>query len=295
MKQKNPILSSFLIISLFLLHAIPASALDELAKPDTPIPAHNKSYAGKVSSDDLIFGMSQTDKMMQDREPMRLLVQKGDRIYDWVSRQFAGEACGKRVSWNADENLGKPASYKSDHCYPSKDEKAFIRIRSGRDKDNVYDEHLLWECCIFQLHSLRNFKSYDQNYNEACNGKLTKDQWIRKNTENEFNTNKATKDFFYRNWAPHLKSKGIDPQEHLWEVDWTPATYEEWIGAYCDPDGYPWDFWGTYFDTQIIPYLKAMKEYKEKLHLRNPPTADPEQNKPDDKPLEIPIEKLEKI
>lgn len=297
MKLKNAILSSFLTVILLALQPVAADALEKPAEQElkTPIPAHNMSFARKITSDDLIFGMAQTDKMIQDRKPMAFLVQKGDPIYTWVSRQFAGEACGERVSWNPDENLGKPPNYKSDHCYPSKNERPYIRIRSGKDKDEVYDEHLLWECCIFQLFSLRNFESYDQNYNDACNGKFTKDEWVRKNSENEFNTNKTVKDFFYKSWAPFLKSKGIDYREHTWEVEWTPSTFDEWMAAYSDPDGYPWDFWGTYFDTKIIPYLKAKKEYSEKLRSKSPPIADPEGNKPDDGSLLIPAEKLEKI
>ncbi len=241
------------------------------------IPAPKSSYARKVSPDDLIFGMEQTDKMMQDRKPMCFLVTKGDPIYNWVSRQFAGEACGERISWNPEEDLGKPSIYKADHCYPSKNEKAYIRIRSNNGNGNFYDEHSLWESCIFELHNIRSYKGFDKVFHDACNGKVTKEEWLKRNTEIEYKANVRVKDFFYKNWAPFLESKGIDYRKHTWDVEWTPDNYPDWIAAYNDPNGYPWDYWGNYYDTQIVPYLKAVKIYKESFNNKsnNNPTLPP--------------------
>ncbi len=274
MNSKNALISSFLTFVLLVLHSLSATAQDAFSTQESSlaIPAHNKSYARKVSSDDLIFGMAQTDKMMADRKPMTFLVKKGDPIYNWVSRQFAGEACGERVSWNPEEDLGKPAIYKADHCYPSKEEKAYIRIRSSNGSGNFYDEHSLWESCIFELHNIRNFKSFDSVFHKACNGKISKEDWLRRNTEIEYKSNLMVKDFFYRYWVPYLNSKCIDHKKHIWDVDWTPQKYQDWMAAYeKDPSGYPWDYWGTYFDSQIVPYLKAVKEYKEALRKSQPP------------------------
>lgn len=277
MKSKNAILSTFLTLLLFLAQAQSAFAQDTQVLR-LVIPAHKSTYAKSLSTDDLLYGMEQTDKMMEDRKPMAFLVKKGDPIYNWVSRQFAGEACGEHVAWNPEEDLGKPAQYKADHCYPSKDEKAFIRIRSNNGSGTFYDEHSLWESCIFELHNIRNFKAFDKVFHDACNGKLTKDEWLRRNTEIEYKSNKMVKDFYYKNWVPFLSSKGISGKDHVWDVDWTPSTYKDWIGAYArDPSGYPWDYWGTYFDSQIIPYLKATREYKEALSKSQPPPPSDEE------------------
>lgn len=278
MKLKNALVSSFLTLALLVLHSVAATAQDEFQAPalNISIPAHNKSYARKITTDDLIFGMAQTDKMMADRKPMGFLVKKGDPIYNWVSRQFAGEACGEHVSWNPEEDLGKPAIYKADHCYPSRVEKAYIRIRSNNGSGNFYDEHSLWESCIFELHNIRNFKAFDKVFHDACGGKVTKEEWLRKNTEIEYKSNRKVKDFFYRIWVPYLSTKGIDHRRHIWDVDWTPEKYQDWIGAYTDTEGYPWDYWGTYYDTQIVPYLKAMKIYRETLRKsQTTPTSPP--------------------
>ncbi|MDX2105119.1 MAG: hypothetical protein SFY67_01845 [Candidatus Melainabacteria bacterium] len=259
MKFTRAIVAALSIFALLSPPALADHANSYGSKSSASIKPFKSTFARKVSQDDLIFGMTQVDKMINDRKPMGFLVKKGDPIYNWAARQFAGEACGEHITWNNQEDLGKPAIYKADHCYPSKEEKAFIRIRSNNGSGNFYDEHSLWESCIFELHNIRNFKAFDKVYNDACKGKLTKEEWLRRNTMIEYKSNKAVKDFFYRNWAPFLTAKGIDYRLHLWDVDWTPETFEQWIGAYSDPTGYPYDYWGTYYDSQIIPYLKAMK------------------------------------
>ncbi len=261
MKFTKAIIAALLIIATYSHPALSkqskSSTIAPVASPN--VKAYKSSFARKVSQDDLVFGMTQVDKMMKDRKPMSFLVKKGDPIYTWVVRQFAGEACGERISWNAEEDLGKPSEYRADHCYPSKDERAYIRIRSNNGAGNFYDEHSLWESCIFELHNIRNFKAFEKVFHDACKGKMTKDEWLRRNTLIEYKSNIAVKDFFYRHWAPYLQAKGIDSGEHLWNVDWTPNTFDKWIKAYNDPNGYPWDYWGTYYDNQIVPYLKALK------------------------------------
>jgi len=266
MKFTNSIVTA---LSLFVLLcqpvlAEPAQSSNSTYSTESPaliakIKAYKSAFARKVSQDDLIYGITQVDKMMNDRKPMGFLVKKGDPIYSWAVRQFAGEACGEHIAWNPEEDLGKPSIYKADHSYPSKEEKAFIRIRSNNGNGNFYDEHSLWESCIFELHNIRNFKAFDKVYQDACKGKCTKDEWLRRNTLIEYKSNVAVKEFFYRNWAPFLASKGIDSSAHLWDVEWTPETFEKWIAAYNDPTGYPWDYWGTYYDNQIVPYVKAMQ------------------------------------
>ncbi|MBP7861307.1 hypothetical protein KA183_06460 [bacterium] len=247
--------------SFFALLSQPVLAEQSNSSKSKPliIRAYKSAYSSKVTPDDLIYGMAEVDKMLTDRKPMGFLVEKGDPIYTWAARQFAGEACGERISWNPEEDLGKPTYYKADHCFPTKDEKGYIRLRSNNGSGNVYDEHVLWEGCIFELLDIRNFKAFDKVYEDGCKGKFTKDEWIRLNTLISYKTDLAAKDFFYRNWSPYLKDKGIDPEEHKWQVDSAPKTYNEWIGQYTDKSGYPWDYWGTYYDTQIVPYVEATK------------------------------------
>ncbi len=250
------------VLSIFALlsQSAPAEQLTSSStKSETNIKAFKSTYAKKVIQDDLVFGMTQVDKMLKDRKPMGNLVKKGDPIYNWTARQFAGEACGERISWNPDENLGLPAGYKADHCSPSKEERPFIRIRSNDGAGNFYDEHLLWECCIFELHNIRNFEAFQKALDEACKGKLSKKEWIRRNAFIEYKASFEVKKFFYQHWAPYLKSKRIDYRAHLWEVDWTPSSFERWLEAYDDPSGYPWNYWGTYYDREIVPCLKSIK------------------------------------
>jgi hypothetical protein len=72
---------------------------------DRPVTPKKSTYLNPplkkypVTAADLAFGKKQVDQMMHDRPVMALLVKKGDVIYEWTVRQFAGESLGHRIMW----------------------------------------------------------------------------------------------------------------------------------------------------------------------------------------------------
>jgi hypothetical protein len=61
-----------------------------------------------------------------------------------------------------------------------------------------------------------------------------------------------------------MKARHLQSDESLWKVAYKD-TYDEWISQYRDEKKYPYDVWGDYYDTNVIPYLKEMEVYRKNL------------------------------
>src|ERR1051326_747463 len=82
----------------------PAPIVSEQAPPE-PITSEQAPLPepqAHPSQEALAFGEQQVEHMVEDRPQMKQYVQKGDPIWRYCVRQFAGEALGERIAWNND-------------------------------------------------------------------------------------------------------------------------------------------------------------------------------------------------
>src|SRR5205814_1941164 len=120
----------------------------------------------------------------------------------------------------------------------------------------------LWARAVFELENMRSTPAFEALYEQVCRGELTREQWIRRNTMLEYEAGKRTAEVYRKIWKPMREARGEPTSGSDWMED-SPATYEEWIAGYSNPDGYPWSFWGRYYDEEVEPYLRAINKRSE--------------------------------
>lgn len=76
-----------------------------IKKPEPVIKVPRDSFP--ISKKDLFWGRLQVDRMMKDRPAMAQLVRKGDVIYEYAARQFAGASNHRRIIWDSTPPPGK--------------------------------------------------------------------------------------------------------------------------------------------------------------------------------------------
>ena len=95
-------------------------------------------------------------------------------------------------------------------------------------------------------------------YELAIKGELSREEWIRENSRLEYGALRRTAEDYVRLWQPLAMTRPASTTSAFWGGD-VPPSYESWISLYRDPDGYPWDVFGRYYDQQIVPYVRSSK------------------------------------
>lgn len=213
-----------------------------------------------LSAADLAFGEQQMSKMVKDRPQFLRYISKDDLVWQFCARAFAGAAIGQRIVW--DNALPEDHGYRSENLGPYKGRPGFIRIRnisdSGDDRGRPLSCEELWSCAVFELENIRNHHAFMALYYRALGGKLSREEWIRGCTRLEYDAFNRTSKDFAKLWLPLLGTRAISINKSFWGAD-NPDTYEAWISLYRDPNSYPWDAFGAYYDSQIVPYVKKTK------------------------------------
>jgi hypothetical protein len=205
-----------------------------------------------LSADDLKHGEQQTELMVRDRPKLVEFVSKGDPIWNWVVRQFAGEGIGTRIYWNNSEQLSKPSEYLADNTFPTKYRSGFIRLKSQDELGHPICGEQLWAAAIFELNNIQSGAAFKKIYLDAVasGSKISKEDYITQNTMLEFQAMRKTA-LFYRNIVqPCARKKGEKAHDQYWSAH-EPENYRAWIAQYTDHSAYPWNFWGTDYDTTI--------------------------------------------
>jgi hypothetical protein len=216
-----------------------------------------------LSAADLAFGEEQMSKMAKDRPEFGRFVTKDDAIWQFCVRAFAGAAIGEHIVW--DNTLPEDKGYRSENLGPYDGQPAFIRIRNNSDSAGDRGRPLsceeLWSCAVFEIENIRNHKAFMALFYQALHGKLTREEWIRGCTRLEFQAMQRTKRDSVTLWLPLVETRSISFTKSFWGLN-SPDTYERWISLYRDPNDYPWNVFGAYYDQKIVPYVKQTKRFK---------------------------------
>lgn len=185
--------------------------------------------------------------MLRDRPRMARFVKKGDVIWNWTVRQFAGEGLGNRITWNgtppADDFLGNN-TYDSTVCE--------IRILEVLRGEQVPGE-MQWAVTVFELVNIRGHENFTAYYNEVLEGKLTRKEYIRKMTEQEFSALHQQQAFYKSVWIPHARRNKLSHTPYYWKID-APNNYGQWMVSYHDDPHYP-ECYGLDFDN-AMPFVR---------------------------------------
>jgi hypothetical protein len=214
-----------------------------------------------LSTADLQHGESQLEQMLQDRPEMRKMVTKGDAIWLWVVRQLAGEACHQRI---VVEDFKEPP-FECASQFHNDGNSAVIRLRKTDRTGQSIPAEILWHAFIFECFNIKHGPDSDTISNQANNGKLSRKQYIEGITRYEFEAFRDTVNFYETVYLPFAIDHNYVTDPELWGMR-APSTYEAWIAQYTDPAYYPYDSYGAFYDSQIVPYLKAVAVYKAKVN-----------------------------
>lgn len=211
--------------------------------------------------ENLDHGTKQIREMIKDRPEMGLFVKEGDTIWNWTVRQFAGESTKCKIFWSPDELLQeKPPEYVSFVNMDSPEGPGSIMIRRYNKSGVPIDGERLWSACVFELLNAKYFglnqhKIHDDVYKMS----LSKAEYIERITRCEYQARLETAAFYSKYWRPYAETNSLTATDWYWRPN-TPATYEEWMKQFTDPNAYPFDDYGNYYDRNISPYLKRLNK-----------------------------------
>jgi len=226
-----------------------------VAPDKTPEVAWPLPVLYKVTADDLAFGDKQVESMLHDRPQMARNIDRQSPIWQWCARQFAGEAYGQRIDWNRENPAA--ANNGGSSGGPENGTHAYIQVdgmQPGADGKPVPRScSALWCLAVYHLIGLINRTEFDLTYYQALAGKLSRDQYIEKNTRLDYLNIRKTALVYEHVWQNSRQAKLDD------NSDWypnTPATYQAWIAQYTDRNSYPWNYYGKNYDELIAPQAK---------------------------------------
>lgn len=197
--------------------------------------------------------------MIHDRPQMAPFVSQDDPLWITVSKLYAGELTGFPVKWDSSCPEPKDRYYigESYDCQIEGKTVGFIRLLKNDGSQLTVDGELLWASLIFEFYNLSERDGFYQIYLDAINGQIDKEQYIERMTKIEHLSLGRALRFYQKIWLPAMKKRGYSTDASLWFLTYKPE-YKDWISQFKDKNMYPYDNYGVYFDTKIVPYLKAV-------------------------------------
>jgi len=149
---------------------------------------------------------------------MAKYARKGDKVWDWTVRQFAGEWVPGGIEWDASD----PVTFWDSVCYPAADgKKARLQVTALSALKNFHymepkagDE--LWYYTVFELVNFEMHQKIDQVNNDAHQGKIDGEEYSFRIYMIECTDTRTRVIAFFRDlWAPNCKEMGIDPWDEF--------------------------------------------------------------------------------
>lgn len=218
----------FASVSISQGYAAPPLAPETSASPgSTPLSLSEIAPAlYKTTAADRNHGEVQVTQMMKDRPALKTLIYRGDPIWNWLVQQFAGEGIGCRIYW---EKQPPENGAVAENRYKGARAQVAIRFKTDESGRKV-DPESQCICPIYELMNIRNGSAFDELCARSDAGKISKKEWVAKNTLLEYKALLATRLFYYSLWLPTMRSRKIETNRYSWRVD-LPLNYSEWIDS----------------------------------------------------------------
>jgi hypothetical protein len=207
-------------------------------------------YMSSRSQEDLRHGEEQVEKMVCDRPKMAAWLKRGDPIWSWVAKQFAGADTGWRIYWISYPSNDLPSSCPSYCLGPAKGQSPAIYVRSDLDGESTC------AYAVFELFNVRSAPELGRITLAAMNGKISKEQFVLRRANLEYEATKETICFYKHFWQPHAAELGRETFERNWHAP-VDSTFEQWIAHYADHSSYPWNIYEKYYERIIAPHLTS--------------------------------------
>ena len=227
----------------------------------------------ELSDSALRHGNQQVQNMLKDRPAMSKYITKDgvekyitekDSVWQWAARKFAGEDLDNTIDWNPDPPE-KAAGMDADHRIPWENRRGFIRVReeysTGQLKGGRRSFEDLWASACFELLNISDAKNTERLFQEALRGKLSKEEYIDRNIEREFEVEQELKQFYRNIWVvwANKNNFSIDPKSRFQNIMLKfPHSYDVFKKKIYKSKSYKsyLDYWNNYYDQSIAPYKK---------------------------------------
>lgn len=244
----------------------PESAGSHLAPTQAQVAPGAESPEAEV---DFEHGNRQVTQMLADRpamaefvtrENVRCKINSQADIWKWAAEAYGKKVNGGCIEWD-DADLDKPSHYMADHTIPYQGKNGLIRVRerfeprNGHARELTFEE--LWSSCIFELYNIQSADAFLDIYRRSLTGQISRDQWVRTNTQIEHNALLRLVTFYELEWKQWADENDFASDPAKWRCD-TPKNYDEWINLYRTGSSNPYLYWENYYDKQIVPYLEQL-------------------------------------
>jgi hypothetical protein len=211
-------------------------------------------FSRALSAEDIGHGEDQLERVIRDRPSMEKYVSKGKPIWDWVTRQFAGEYVGVRIYWRDSINPSNGQAIQwnlGSCCIPPEHGQPGVITVAVTEKGKILDGEQLWSHLIFELYNIRNAAAFKELEKEAAQSRVTKEQFIDQVARLEYKTLINRNLFYEKYWVRNTMEMGIEPHPSNWGIPVAP-TFEQWIHLFTDHAGYPWGPYGVLYDYLVV-------------------------------------------
>ncbi len=187
-------------------------------------------------------GERELRRMLKDRPAMGHGIREGDALWEWTVGMFAGRGNDRPVPWSA---APPQPGYDADCRMPLDGSAAVIRVRADTD-----DLEVLWSRAAYELHNSQTRAASELLVRAAMAGSIDKQAYVEGVTRLEYAALGRTWGFYRAIWRPWAHERGIHTERRKWPYR-LPSSYGAWIGGFDDPDGYPRDSIGAYYDRVV--------------------------------------------
>jgi hypothetical protein len=218
-------------------------------EPKMPFPKVNT-----LTSSQLATGEGQLERMLRDRPAMSPYVRKGDDLWMWMVRQFAGEYVEGGIWWDA----RNPKPLWNAESTQAEGEKASIQITNNfyNNKYNHWNEPktgpVLWFEAFFEIYNLRNFTPATELNKMASLGKINKEDYIMRLFLMENQNRKSVHNFFHEVWIPHCQKLHLPHEDkyliELYGKGIKLLSAEEVYKKYFHPDRFRYKAYADEYD-----------------------------------------------
>ena len=225
---------------------------------DAPAPASEAA---------LKHGQEQVRRMLEDRPAMGKHGEAADVLCQWAARMFAREHGQERIFWDG----AKPASFCDAASYtPREGRKGSIRVlgkyrhglRAGEERS--FEE--LWMNAVFELHNVNNADLHARVHERARAGEYSKDEYVRRNIDNEARAAESTRAFYIHVFLPWAMEHEVPTLPTSWFVGWRSYSTDNLLrGRFADTDY--WRHYEREYEVLALHALMEKEEYGEVLSV----------------------------
>jgi hypothetical protein len=106
-----------------------------------------------------------------------------------------------------------------------------------------------WVCFFFESRNFTKRNHFHNVWKKGINGEFTRYNWVKANTELEYKAGKEFLTLLDTLLYPEFKKLGISAAEAREYEERFNIPFESWLLS--PQDSYPWNYWGTYYDTHL--------------------------------------------